>query len=65
MPAKAGIHNYLKTLDFRLRGNDAKRRLKTFYGTINVRHSTFVMLEFLIQLDQPFFCPAAGLNVET
>jgi hypothetical protein len=34
MPAKAGIHNYLKTLDYRLRGNDAKGRFKTFYETI-------------------------------
>jgi len=34
MPAKAGIQNYLKTLDSRLRGNDAKGRFKTFYETI-------------------------------
>ena len=27
---------YLKTLDSRLRGNDAKGRFKTFYKTINV-----------------------------
>jgi hypothetical protein len=26
MPAKAGIQKYLKTLDSRLRGNDAKGR---------------------------------------
>ena len=36
MPAKAGIQNYLKTLDSRLRGNDAKGRFKTFYEAINV-----------------------------
>ena len=36
MPAKAGIQNYLKTLDSRLRGNDAKGRFKTFYETINI-----------------------------
>jgi hypothetical protein len=36
MPAKAGIQNYLKTLDSRLRGNDAKKRFKTFYETIIV-----------------------------
>ena len=47
MPAKAGIQNYLKTLDSRLRGNDAKGRFKTFYETIqnsmlDVRCSTFV-----------------------
>ena len=35
MPAKAGIQNYLKTLDSRLRGNDTKGRFKTFYETIN------------------------------
>jgi len=35
MPAKAGIQNYLKTLDSRLRGNDVKGRFKTFYETIN------------------------------
>ena len=35
MPAKAGIHNYLQTRDFRLRGYDAKGRFKTFYETIN------------------------------
>ena len=34
MPAKAGIQNYLKTLDSRLRGNDFKRRFETFFGTI-------------------------------
>ena len=37
MPAKAGIQNYSKTLDSRLRGNDAKGRFKTFYETINDR----------------------------
>ena len=40
MPVKAGIQNYLKTLDSRLRGNDAKGRFKTFYETINVHLST-------------------------
>jgi hypothetical protein len=38
MPAKAGIQKYLKTLDSRLRGNDVKRRFKTFYGTIKPEH---------------------------
>jgi hypothetical protein len=37
MPAEAGIQNYLKTLDSRLRGNDAEGRFKTFYGTIKFR----------------------------
>jgi len=41
MPAKAGIQNYLKTLDSRLRGNDVKGRFKTFYETINVGRSMF------------------------
>ena len=35
MLAEAGIQNYLKTLDSRLRGNDAKGHFKTFYETIN------------------------------
>jgi len=41
MPAKAGIQKYLKTQDFRLRGNDAKGRFKTFYETINIGRSMF------------------------
>jgi hypothetical protein len=32
--AKAGIQKYSKTLDSRLRGNDAKGRFKTFYEAI-------------------------------
>ena len=35
MPAKAGIQNYLKTLDSRLRGNDVKERFQNFYESIN------------------------------
>ncbi len=46
MPAKAGIQNYLKTLDSRLRGNDVKGRFKTFYETINV--GSFAMLDIEI-----------------
>ena len=42
MPAKAGIQNYLKTLDSRLRGNDAKGRFKTFYGNIRVKYYKFM-----------------------
>jgi len=41
MPAKAGIQNYLISLDSRLRGNDAKGVFKTFYETINVGRSMF------------------------
>jgi hypothetical protein len=39
MPAKAGIQNYLKTLDSRLRGNDAKGRFNTFYETIKIEET--------------------------
>ena len=46
MPAKAGIQNYLKTLDSRLRGNDAKGGFKTFYATINVGRSMFDVQSF-------------------
>ena len=50
MPAKAGIQKYLKTLASamlhyvpRLRGNDAKGRIKTFYETITLRsHKLFL-----------------------
>jgi hypothetical protein len=37
MPAKAGIQNYLKLLDSRLRGNDVKGNFKTFCETINIQ----------------------------
>ena len=42
MPAKAGIQNYLKTLDSRLRGNDAKGRFKTFYEAIKVNWRQYI-----------------------
>jgi hypothetical protein len=35
MPAKAGIQNSLKILDYRLRGNDIKRHSMSFYKTIS------------------------------
>ena len=44
MPAKAGIQNYLKTLDSRLRGNDVKGRFKTFYETIHEFRGRFSYL---------------------
>ena len=50
MPAKAVIHNYLKTLDSRLRGNDAKGRFKTFYETINIRRSDVRRSRLIVQL---------------
>ena len=37
MPAEAGIKKCLKTLDSRLRGNDANGRFQTFYEGINFR----------------------------
>ncbi|MGD9261017.1 MAG: hypothetical protein PVG44_11285 [Desulfobacterales bacterium] len=36
MPAKAGIQNYLKILDSRLRGKDVKGCFKTFYETTKI-----------------------------
>ena len=51
MPAKAGIQNYLKTLDSRLRGNDVKGRFKTFYETIKI---TLQMI-FGIEIGSTFF----------
>ena len=42
MPAKAGIQNYLKTLDSRLRGNDVKGRFKTFYESIIIGFYCFL-----------------------
>ena len=65
MPAKAGIQNYLKTLDSRLRGNDAKGRFKTFYETIIIRYSIFSFSGFLFRFDRPFFWPAATLTPDT
>ena len=42
MPAKAGIQNYLKKLDPRLRGNDVKGRIKTFYETVKIKSTEMV-----------------------
>ena len=42
MPAKAGIQNYLKTLDSCLSGNDAKGRFKTFYETIKIKYQILI-----------------------
>jgi hypothetical protein len=46
MPAKAGIHNHLKILNSRLRGNDAKGGFKTFYENINVHLLTQAFMAF-------------------
>ena len=51
MPAKAGIQNYLKTLDSRLRGNDANGRFKNFYETIKFDH-TLNLPTGLCQIDK-------------
>ena len=40
MPAKAGIQNYLKTLDSRLCGKDIKGRFRTYYETIKITQKT-------------------------
>ena len=34
-PAKAGVQNYLNSLDSRFRGNDENETKKTFYEIIN------------------------------
>ena len=60
MPAKAGIQNYLKTLDSRLRGNDAKGRFKTFYETINVGRSIFDVQSVYIPGQAEFHMSAAA-----
>ena len=36
MPVKAVIQNYLKTLDYRLCGNDINGRIKHFFETIKI-----------------------------
>jgi hypothetical protein len=36
-PAKAGVHNNLKLLDSRFRGNDKYGARRTFYETINIQ----------------------------
>ena len=38
MPAKAGIQDYLKILDSRLRENDVKGRFRTYYETIKIEY---------------------------
>jgi hypothetical protein len=45
--AKAGIQKYLKTLDSRLRGKDAKGRFKTFYETIKYSMFIFLLIPYL------------------
>jgi hypothetical protein len=57
MPAKAGIQNYLKTLDSRLRGNDAKGSFKTFYETINIQSSIVIRHSFTPPPDQAWHPP--------
>ena len=47
MPAKAGIQNCLKILDSRLRGNDVKGRIKTYYETIKIE-DWWISLRFIL-----------------
>ena len=57
MPAKAGIQNYLKTLDSRLRGNDAKGRFKTFlrnHHTLIVALYEILIVGTVFNRDYPF-----------
>ena len=35
-PAKAGVHNNLKLMDSRFRGNDKNKTMWTFYETVNL-----------------------------
>ena len=58
MPVKAGIQNYLKTLDSRLRGNDAKGRFKSFYESINIERSDIILDENLREHVAQGFNPA-------
>jgi len=37
IPAKAGIHKVLKLLDFPLRGNDIKKRYRTFCEVVKAQ----------------------------
>jgi len=69
MPAKAGIQNYLKTLDSRLRGNDGKGRFETFYETIKIRTNPLLILTQLNasfiqpnQTFQSFHCPGKYIS---
>ena len=57
MPAKAGIQNYLKILDFRLRGNDAKGRFKTIYeSTKKERIPQIFNMDELVKSQNFDFC---------
>ena len=38
MPAKVFVHKYLKTMDFRLSGNDIKERFKTICESIKIEY---------------------------
>jgi hypothetical protein len=47
MSAKAGIQNYLKTLDSRLRRNDAKGHFKTFKKASSLEFRISVIENYL------------------
>ena len=42
IPAKVGIYNQLKKLDFRLLWNDNQEQLSTFYETANVELPIYI-----------------------
>jgi len=52
MPAKAGIQNYLKILNSRIRGNDAKGGLQIFYETIKLKKNNESMFRTTAKLIQ-------------
>ena len=56
MPAKAGIQNYLKILDSRLRGNDAKGGFNSFYETIKIALSYPSIIFGMFIGSQPVDC---------
>jgi hypothetical protein len=51
----AGIQNYLKTLDSRLRGNDVKGHFKTFYESIKIALCDFRIDRGLLKRMISFF----------
>jgi len=52
MPAKAGIQNYLKIPNSRIRGNDAKGGLQIFYETIKLKKNNESMFRTTAKLIQ-------------
>ena len=42
IPAEAGSHNVLQSLDSRLRGNDGQREIRTFYEALKNGNLHFI-----------------------